>query len=127
MRTLYVIPLSAFALSLASTATFAQQSAFEYYDANGDGKISKQEFQDRIRNNQSFQDVDANQDRRIDENEFGEAGIDGDYGLWDTDDNRYVDENEFYGGTFDLYDNDDDSYWDEDEWVDAVEDGWFGA
>jgi Ca2+-binding EF-hand superfamily protein len=120
----HVLPLAAIVLSLASGSAFAQ-TAFELHDNNDDGVLSKDEFYGIAQDAGIFADYDANRDRRLDEDEFGAVGVGTEIETWDLDDDSYLDEDEFYEGTYDLYDSDGDGYLDSGEWDDVGDAGWF--
>ncbi|MDV6317488.1 hypothetical protein [Chromohalobacter sp. HP20-39] len=109
------------ALALASTGAFA---SFSSQDADGNGKVSKDEFYGAVSDQGKFSDWDLNGDGLIDEDEFNELGYDWDYDTWDANSDGYLDSGEFYDGIYTTYDANEDGHWDDGEWDDAGDDGW---
>ena len=65
-----------------------------------------------------YEEWDTDDDNFIDENEFETAFTETNYYEgWDEDDDDLLDENELYEGTFEALDTDNDNYLDEDEWT----------
>ncbi|MDW5377686.1 hypothetical protein R6258_12210 [Halomonas sp. HP20-15] len=111
------------ALALGSTGAFA--ASFESQDANGDGKLSKDEFYSSVSDIGTYSDWDLNDDGLIDDNEFGKLNNDWTYGEWDANGDNYVDSGEFYDGIFTNFDADENGNWDDGEWDDAGNAGLF--
>ncbi len=96
---------------------------FEDWDANDDDQISKSEFYSSVRETGRFDAVDGDNDGLVDEDEFENAGLDGEWEEWAGDD-EYLDADELYEQTFEAYDEDRDDNWDEDEYEEAGDAEW---
>lgn len=110
------------ALALGSTGALA---SFESQDADGNGKLSKDEFYSSVSDVGTYADWDLNDDGLIGEDEFGELNTEWDYDNLDANDDTYVDSGEFYDGVFSRFDANEDGHWDDGEWDDAGDLGLF--
>ncbi len=112
------------ALSLASSMTFAAGS-LSFEDANSDGKVSKDEYQNSLSDAGVYSDWDADNDGLLTDEEFDEAGFDNDFTAWDADNSDYLDAGEVYDGYFDSFDENENGHWNAGEWDDAGDEGFF--
>lgn len=97
--------LAAVALTLSAAPGLAA-SAFEVWDADGDGALDQDEFETGMEQIGAFGLFDQDDDEWLDEGEFRDVGV-GNGNLfdeWDLNDNHFLDENEFLTGVFGHYD-----------------------
>lgn len=79
-RSLLNLTLATVLSTLAVGTAFAQSEAkaepasFKDYDANGDGKVSQEEFRALGGNDQAFRTADANSDSMLSSQEFAKIG-----------------------------------------------------
>lgn len=116
--------IGAGALALGASA-FGQTRQFNDFDANGDKRITLDEWHGGTAADGIFADRDRNDDRRLDQNEFAALGIDESFDDWDANDDNYLDNDEYYDGAFDHFDNDESGHWDGAEWDDAGDRGFW--
>lgn len=127
----YVIFAAALTLSLSTAACDMNSSdsmsaegsmmsnssmSFDQLDANGNGKISRDEFHGTMSDMGVFANFDANNDGRLSENEWNDIGWEYDYEAWDVNHDGYVGADEFYDGWYAAYDENGDGVWDESEY-----------
>lgn len=131
-----------FALALAFVTTPALAATWEDWDANGDGDITEEEWDESFAGSSTFDDWDVDGDGVINESEYStglfgtfDANDDGDiteeeweqsfdvenvydgwYDAWDVNDDGVLDSNEFSAGLYDYYDANDNGVFDEQEW-----------
>ena len=118
-----------FATSVLLTGAIASADetfeSFETADTDGNGSISKDEFYGLVSDAGIYSDWDYDADGFIEEDEFNEIGLDEDFGVWDVNDDTYLDTDEFYDGYFTTFDEDEDGHWNDLEWDDAGDAGLF--
>jgi len=90
-------------------------------DIDGDGLISRAEYDSYVERTDIYKNWDQNKDSRLDENEWNEPGQTNEFALWDINNDGYLDLEEFYNGSFSNYDYDNDAMWNEDEFGNARE------
>lgn len=105
MKRQLLIALAATLPALASSAALANDNADQNSGANND----------------VYNSMDANGDNKVSEDEFHDYYVDsGIYDTWDADDDGWIDDDEFGDGLYDYYDDDDDGYIDDAEWENGV-------
>jgi Ca2+-binding EF-hand superfamily protein len=102
-------------------------TSFETVDSDSSGTISKPEYAEAVRNSHTYRDWDSDDNSFIDAEEFKEAGIAQDFEQWDADSDGFLEPTEFYDAVFAAYDKDEDGRWSSGECARANEDGFFKA
>lgn len=112
---------------LISISCWGQDTAFNSYDKDTDGRLSMEEFQEMLRDQKFFKLWDQNDDNFVSLEEwtaglkeyypaFGKLDY-ADYLNWDMDADKSIRDIEFTVGNFTLWDRNLDQYVDEDEWT----------
>ena len=114
---------SALALSLLAAPALAQE--FSEWDGDGDGAISKEEFNTGFGENEAFSNWDANGDGALDETELGTGFGDreaGEFSEWDQNADGLANDEEFNAGVYGNYDTDESGAIEEPEFGDVGDD-----
>jgi hypothetical protein len=102
-------------------------TSFETVDSDSSGTISKPEYAEAVRNSHTYRYWDSDDNSFINAEEFEEAGLAHDFEQWDADGDEFLEPTEFYDAVFAAYDKDEDGRWSSGEWDRANEDGFFKA
>jgi Ca2+-binding EF-hand superfamily protein len=97
-------------------------------DADGDGRVTQQEFQTYARQQAVFDRWDEDRDGSLGRGEFDAIGFDretGDFAAWDEDGDGSLDADEFFRSFFRSFDDNEDGHWDDGDWDDAGDSGLF--
>lgn len=100
-------------------------NSFQSTDTDHDGRITEYEFYNFAINTGLFSKWDTNDDALIGENEYIDAGLEGDFASWDFNGDSYLNANELYDGTFGMFDENENGYWTANEWDHAGDAGLF--
>lgn len=118
------ITLTGAALAVLGTVAWAGGD-LKGMDEDGDGRISRNEYESHVSEINVLESRDTNTDGIIDESEYDVIGFDADFDAWDVNEDSYLDRDEFRDGIFSTYDANNDGYWESDEFDDVNEAGIF--